>query len=157
MINDQREYSVAKGFLYLKAIKNPVTKNDTRSYLTGGVNSRNKFFFLYGKVEIHMKKECAQGAWPGLWMIPEESAYGGWPHSGEIDIMEHLNFDNNIHYNVHTRYVAKNRSEPQRSQSPPPLKLRRLNYAQSALSIQSISCAPGTFIFPFLQCLFVIL
>lgn len=119
MINDQRVYSVENGCLYLKAIKNPGTENDTRPYLTGGVDSRNKFFFLYGKVEIRMKKECAQGAWPALWMMPEESAYGGWPHSGEIDIMEHLNFDNNIHYNVHTRYVdvAKNRSEPRSGSS----------------------------------------
>ena len=26
--------------------------------------------------------------WPAFWMMPNDSYYGGWPHSGEIDIME---------------------------------------------------------------------
>lgn len=114
MINDKRVYSVKDGSLYLTAVKNPGIENDPRPWLTGGVDSKGKFHFLYGKVEIRAKKECAQGAWPALWMMPQEAFYGGWPHSGEIDLMEHLNFDNNIHYNVHTRYVdvVKNKSNP---------------------------------------------
>lgn len=119
MINDPRVYSVKNGYLYLTAIKNPGIANDTRPYLTGGVDSKGKYFFLYGKIEIRMKKECAQGAWPALWILPEESFYGGWPHSGELDIMEHLNFDKNIHYNVHTRYVdiVKNKTNPKSGSS----------------------------------------
>lgn len=114
MINDPRVYSVKEGSLYLTAIRNPGIENDPRPYLTGGVDSKGKFHFLYGKVEIRARKECAQGAWPALWMMPEEAFYGGWPHSGEIDIMEHLNFDGNIHYNVHSRYVdvVKNKTNP---------------------------------------------
>jgi beta-glucanase (GH16 family) len=114
MINDPRVYSVRDGSLYLTAIKNPGIENDPRPYLTGGVDSKGKFHFLYGKAEIRARKECAQGAWPALWMMPEAAFYGGWPHSGEIDIMEHLNFEGNIHYNVHTRYVdvVKNKTNP---------------------------------------------
>ncbi len=114
MFSDERVWSVKEGSLYLTAIRNPGIENDPRPFLTGGVDSKGKFSFLYGKVEIRARKECAQGAWPALWMMPEEAFYGGWPHSGEIDLMEHLNFDNNIHYNVHTRYVdvVKNRSNP---------------------------------------------
>lgn len=26
--------------------------------------------------------------WPAIWMMPEQAVYGGWPSSGEIDIME---------------------------------------------------------------------
>ena len=26
--------------------------------------------------------------WPAIWMLPVKSAYGQWPASGEIDIME---------------------------------------------------------------------
>ena len=26
--------------------------------------------------------------WPAIWMLPAKSAYGQWPASGEIDIME---------------------------------------------------------------------
>lgn len=116
MIADEIVYEVKNGNLYLKGINNPGHLNDPRPYLTGGVKSQGKFSFLYGKVEIRAKKECARGAWPALWMMPEESVYGGWPHSGEIDIMEHLNFDDNIHHTVHSRYtnVLGNKTNPPR-------------------------------------------
>jgi len=35
----------------------------------------------------------------------QESVYGGWPRSGEIDIMEHLNNDNNVYQVIHSHYV----------------------------------------------------
>mmetsp|Transcript_6707 Transcript_6707/g.9379 ORF Transcript_6707/g.9379 Transcript_6707/m.9379 type:complete len:382 (-) Transcript_6707:555-1700(-) len=44
--------------------------------------------FTYGRFEIVAK--LAQGDWlhPSIWMLPEQSAYGMWPASGEIDIVE---------------------------------------------------------------------
>lgn len=116
MIADERVFRVENGHLYLIGMNNPGIENDERPYLTGGVESQGKFSFLYGKVEIRAKKECARGAWPALWMMPEDNTYGGWPHSGEIDIMEHLNYDSVIHHTVHTRYtnVLKNTSNPPR-------------------------------------------
>lgn len=116
MITEEAVYEVKEGNLYLKGINNAGHLDDPRPYLTGGVKSQGKFSFIYGKVEIRAKKECAQGVWPALWMMPEESVYGGWPHSGEIDIMEHLNFDDNIHHTVHSRYtnVLGNKTNPPR-------------------------------------------
>jgi beta-glucanase (GH16 family) len=36
-------------------------------------------------------------------MLPEENNYGGWPKSGEIDIMEHVGYDPGVvHGTVHT-------------------------------------------------------
>ena len=32
--------------------------------------------------------ENLQGLWPAFWMMPKSNTYGGWPSSGEIDIME---------------------------------------------------------------------
>ncbi len=29
-----------------------------------------------------------RGLWPAIWMLPTDLKYGGWPHSGEIDIFE---------------------------------------------------------------------
>ena len=29
-----------------------------------------------------------QGLWPAIWMMPEKNRFGGWPKSGEIDLME---------------------------------------------------------------------
>lgn len=114
MTANEEVYAVESGKLYLKGINNPNNPDDPRPFLTGGVNSQGEFSFLYGKIEIRAKKECAQGAWPALWMMPKKSVYGGWPHSGEIDIMEHLNFDSIIHHAVHTRYtkVLNNTTNP---------------------------------------------
>jgi beta-glucanase (GH16 family) len=37
-------------------------------------------------------------------MLPTDWAYGGWPNSGEIDIMEHVGFDpNRVHITIHTK------------------------------------------------------
>lgn len=37
--------------------------------------------------------------------MPENSMYGSWPYSGEIDIMEHLNLDDFIYQTVHNEYI----------------------------------------------------
>ncbi|KAK7102124.1 hypothetical protein V1264_020392 [Littorina saxatilis] len=42
----------------------------------------------YGKVEVVAKLPKGDWLWPAIWMMPKESHYGGWPQSGEIDIME---------------------------------------------------------------------
>ncbi|KAK6192409.1 hypothetical protein SNE40_003879 [Patella caerulea] len=42
----------------------------------------------YGKVEIEAKLPVGDWLWPAIWMMPTYAAYGGWPASGEIDIME---------------------------------------------------------------------
>lgn len=42
----------------------------------------------YGRVEVVAKLPKGDWIWPAIWMMPEESVYGEWPRSGEIDIME---------------------------------------------------------------------
>ena len=46
---------------------------------------------------------CAggDGIWPAFWMLPAAAPngslpYGGWPRSGEIDIMESVNTFNQV-------------------------------------------------------------
>ncbi|CAM9592098.1 unnamed protein product [Chrysoparadoxa australica] len=43
---------------------------------------------VYGRVEIEAKLPRGDWLWPALWALPEHNAYGEWPASGEIDIME---------------------------------------------------------------------
>lgn len=42
----------------------------------------------YGRVEVVAKMPKGDWLWPAIWMMPEDSVYGIWPMSGEIDIME---------------------------------------------------------------------
>lgn len=93
------------GKLHLIGIKNTDTLSDPRPYLTGGIYSKGKFAFQYGKIEIRAKLEAAKGAWPAIWMLPANGAK--WPNGGEMDVMEHLNFDTIIYQTIHSHYTIK--------------------------------------------------
>lgn len=105
MTSDDRCYALADGKLFLKGIVNPDTLTDPRPFLTGGIYSKGKFAFQYGRVEVRAKLEQAQGAWPAIWMLAEQQKYGAYPKNGEIDIMEHLNFDSIIYQTTHSYYT----------------------------------------------------
>lgn len=77
-------------------------KSDTSRYLTGGIYSKDKYSFLYGRIEIRAKLGSAQGAWPAFWLHGDK-----WPDDGEVDIMEHLNFDDFIYQTSHSIYTVK--------------------------------------------------
>jgi len=59
----------------------------------------------YGKFSVRARLQHghARGTWPAIWLLPRHWKYGGWPHSGEIDIMEHVGHEpGRIHGTVHT-------------------------------------------------------
>ncbi len=87
-------------------------------FITGGIWSKDKFSFKYGKVEIRAKFSSATGCWPALWML---GAKNKWPENGEIDLMEHLNFDNHVYQTVHSKFtLGKNAaSGPPKSKTSP--------------------------------------
>jgi len=95
--------NIKNGILELRGIVNPDTSKDKSPYLTAAVESRNTFSFQYGKVEIRARFKSAQGAWPALWMLGKN---GGWPANGEMDLMEHLNFDKVVYQTVHSEYTV---------------------------------------------------
>ena len=55
-------------------------------YSSARLISKNKGDWSYGRFEIRAKAPRGQGSWPAIWMLPTDDIYGGWPHSGEIDI-----------------------------------------------------------------------
>jgi beta-glucanase (GH16 family) len=82
------------------------------TYTSGRINTKGKFDFRYGKVEVKAKIPAGQGTWPAIWMLHSDpTIYGPWPLSGEIDIMEAFNLgvdDNNairssLHYGLPTQ------------------------------------------------------
>lgn len=59
-------------------------------YTSASLISRYRGDWLYGKFEIRAKVPTGKGSWPAIWMMPTYGEYGGWPRSGEIDIMEYV-------------------------------------------------------------------
>lgn len=87
------------GNLVLKAYKETY---QNRNYTSGKIWTRDKKNIKYGKVEARFKLPTGRGTWPAIWMMPKSSVYGGWPNSGEIDIMEYVGYDpNKVHGTVH--------------------------------------------------------
>ena len=73
------------------------------NYTSARMVTRDQGDWTYGRVEVRAKLPSGIGTWPAIWMLPTDWVYGGWPYSGEIDIMEHVGFDPNvIHGTAHT-------------------------------------------------------
>lgn len=104
MSDDPRLLKVENGVLHLLGMENDNKDKDDAPYITAGVTGQGKFAFQYGKVMIRARFKSAQGAWPALWMLGAER---GWPANGEIDLMEHLNFDEIVYQTVHSEYTVK--------------------------------------------------
>lgn len=79
-------------------------KIDEMNYSSARMVTKGKAAFLYGRFEIKAKLPAGRGLWPAIWMMPVKETYGGWPSSGEIDIMEQVGFaPDTIHISTHTR------------------------------------------------------
>ena len=61
------------------------TKDGQRyDFISGRINTKNKFEFTYGIAEARIKMTSGAGLWPAWWLL----GGGIWPTSGEVDIME---------------------------------------------------------------------
>ena len=69
-----------------------------QSYTSARLISKDLADWTYGRFEIRAKLPKTQGLWPAIWMLPTDNAYGSWPSSGEIDIMELLGHTPEILY-----------------------------------------------------------
>ncbi len=72
-------------------------------YTSASINTRGRFEFLYGRVEVRAKLPTGNGTWPAIWMLGTNISQVGWPTCGEIDVMENVGFEpTRIHGTVHT-------------------------------------------------------
>jgi len=101
--NEREENArVEDGKLIIEARKEAYSGND---YTSARLVSRNKGDWTYGRIEARAKLPKGKGTWPAIWMLPTEWIYGDgdWPDVGEIDIMEHVGWDEGvIHGTIHT-------------------------------------------------------
>jgi len=104
MSDDESLYEFSDGALILWGKKNPDTSIDSSTYLTGGIWGKDKKSFSLGRVDVRAKIDDGQGFWPAIWFLPQgnEVEYSG---GGEIDLVEHLNYDDFVYQTLHTRYT----------------------------------------------------
>lgn len=98
-------YAFEDGDIVLKGMVNDFLPNDTAAFLTGGIWSKRKKTFGFGRLEVRAKFDVAQGFWPAIWMLPQTARGLQWPYGGEIDIMEHFRSNPFVNQTVHSNYT----------------------------------------------------
>jgi beta-glucanase (GH16 family) len=100
-VNRSENARVENGHLIIEARKE---KTRSRKYSSARMVSKNKGDWTYGKVDVRAKLPTGVGVWPAIWMLPTDWKYGGWPGSGEIDIMEFVGYmPDSLFGTVHTQ------------------------------------------------------
>jgi len=90
--NREENVNVKDGSLNLVGLYKPGEKCSGNSksgdFTSGFVETKGKKAWTYGYIEARIKMPNNKSTWPGFWMSPNNSTYGSWPRSGEIDIIE---------------------------------------------------------------------
>lgn len=92
---------VENGNLIITAINEPFK---TAQYTSASINTKGKYEFTKGRIEVKAKLPAGRGVWPAIWTLGTNISQVGWPACGEIDIMEFVGFEpNSVYANVHTK------------------------------------------------------
>jgi beta-glucanase (GH16 family) len=74
-----------------------------KEYTSARLVSKGKGDWKYGRIEIKARIPKGRGTWPAIWMLGSNTPLK-WPDDGEIDIMEHVGYNQGyIHGSVHTK------------------------------------------------------
>lgn len=103
--SDPRVAYLEDGNLVTKCMKNDGKYDKTGSeMISGAKQTRGKFAFTNGYVEVRAKTRQHSGNFPAIWLMPEDTE-GGWPTCGEIDIWETINTENRAYQTVHSNWT----------------------------------------------------
>lgn len=100
---DLKNARVENGILIIEAHSEVYLTN---RFTSARLVSKGKGDFLYGRIEVRAKLPQGKGTWPAIWMLPTAQTYSDkyWPDNGEIDIMEHVGFDQGrVHASIHSK------------------------------------------------------
>ncbi len=61
-----------------------------KEYTSARIKTQGKKRFKFGRIDVRAKLPIGKGIWPALWLMPQDNVYGGWPTSGELDMMEYI-------------------------------------------------------------------
>lgn len=128
---------IKNGVLELWGISTPEGYDDDRPFLTGGIYSEGLRSVKNGRVEVRARFDCAQGFWPAIWLMPDVKT--PWPVGGEIDIMEHLNYDDIAYQTVHSSHTYHQRSPKSKNSHTTPIDKSRFNIYSVEVSDSAIT------------------
>jgi len=66
-------------------------------FISGRINTRQKFEFTYGTASARIKMAAGAGLWPAFWSLGQ----GKWPDCGEIDMMENIGDSSWVSHALH--------------------------------------------------------
>lgn len=70
-------------------------------YTSARLVTKGKAGWTHGKIEVSAKLPSGRGTWPAIWLLSAHQPLK-WPDDGEIDIMEHVGYDQgNVHGTIH--------------------------------------------------------
>lgn len=86
-----------------------------KPYTSSKILTAGKKAFKFGRIDIRAKLPKGKGIWPAFWLLPKDNVFGGWPRSGEIDLMEVVGHEPNkthgtLHYGSGPGSIQYNRS-----------------------------------------------
>ncbi|HMU11145.1 MAG TPA: glycoside hydrolase family 16 protein [Ferruginibacter sp.] len=91
---------VENGNLVIEARKED---REGKKYTSTRLISKDKGDWKYGRIEVRARIPKGVGTWPAIWMLASTDPLN-WPDDGEIDIMEHVGFEQGIvHASVHCK------------------------------------------------------
>lgn len=98
----EENISLESGTLVMTAKKESIEKSD---YSSVKLVSRGKGDWQYGKIVVRAQLPSGRGTWPAIWMLPTLGDVAmRWPDDGEIDIMEHVDYNQGMVYGtIHTK------------------------------------------------------
>ena len=95
---DTANVYIKNGLLHITALK-----DDSQPKGYSSVRMVQQKGFLYGRLEVRAKLPPGRGLWPAIWLLPDRPRYGGWPASGEIDLMENVGYNpDSVFFTIHT-------------------------------------------------------
>lgn len=103
--SQQKNVRVRNGHLELTAVAEDYAG---RNFTSGRVHASGRGW-TYGWFEARARLAKGMHLWPAIWLVPTDGAYGSWPRSGEIDMMESRGQD--VHKLESTIHFGSSRSD----------------------------------------------
>lgn len=91
--NQESQYYTDQNAVIENGILKIIAKRENMEgfeFTSSRINTKNKFDFQYGRMEVRAKLPVGGGTWPAIWMLGSTFDNVGWPYCGEIDVMEHV-------------------------------------------------------------------